>query len=225
MNPTIWMLTVLISLLCLGGCKSGSIEEDRRTTQFNPNLVKLNAAPVAKYDIPIEFIDIDASDFRVEIKARYVVTTDACVAIDYGAALGGLALKPEQSLTLPVNKVAGNLFATQVRLDAIMDGNYFGQGTCKWALDAVSVLFFAGERTFVAGIDKTSIEQGLAQARYFLKSDINTSSNLSNFVFGEQENFYKKELGPQFQVVLRATKVSNTLSSGLNRGRLQAATR
>ena len=225
MKPNIWTLAILTSLLCLGGCKSGSIAKDRRTAQFNPNLVKFNVAPVAKYDIPIEFIDVDASDFQVEVKARYVVTTDACVAIDYGAALGGLALKPEQSLKLPVNKVAGNLFTTHVSLDAIMDGNYFGQGTCKWALDAVSVHFFAGERTFVAGIDKTSIEQGLAQAQYFLKSDINASSDLSQFVFGEQKNFYKKELGPQFQVVLRATKVTNTLSSDLNRGRLQAATR
>jgi hypothetical protein len=142
-----------IASTAFAACSSGSSQPD---IKLNPN--------------PAHFLELSAAvrnppgDFdRVEAKAFYEVENTKCAPL---RKISGVRDTPRYTMDLPVTSV-GTAYRSRVTTDALVDEDYFGQGTCHWRLISAGFYFVEKRRGFHVSVAPPSAHEVSSTAPYF----------------------------------------------------------
>ncbi|MGN6480972.1 hypothetical protein [Luteibacter sp.] len=137
----------------IAACSSGSAHPD----------VKLNPSPVRFFELSAVVKNPPGDFDRVEAKAFYEVENTKCAPL---RKVSGVRDTPHYTIDLPVTP-AGIAYRARFAADALMDGDYFGQGVCHWRLTSVAVSFIRKRRGFHASIVPPQAHEVSSTAPYF----------------------------------------------------------
>ena len=125
--------------------------------------IQVNSKPTAPYDLTAAIKNPPGEFDRVEAKAFYEVQNPACAPI---TSVSGVRNAPRHTISLPVAKTGDSFHATFFA-DALVDGDYYGQGICHWRLTSVGVSVVRKSRRFDASVSPPAPHQQSITAPYF----------------------------------------------------------
>lgn len=166
--------------------------------------VKLAQKPTQTYRLDVAFKDAPGPIAKVRALALYRADNTPCARPQ---PLSGAVLAPEHRLLLPLEKIDGQRFRAVFHRDALMDEDYFGIGVCRWRLQNIAVHFSSPTTDFTAGLAGPAANVARIQTeQYFLNRDYAEKPEPMTIVYGEAAGFYRRTMGPQFQVRLSAER-------------------
>jgi hypothetical protein len=160
--------------------------------------IKVNPNPRMKYEITVTIEGAPVAFDRIEGTVDYKVTNDACVPMTH---FTGVTIPPEKRVSLPLEKVSGNVYKASVYADLLQDENYFGMGVCHWSVVAASALFHNHKTTVVAPL---FIDKILAQAAdtHYYSFDLLLQNEMDIVDSGEAKRSDFKDQARTYSVTL-----------------------
>lgn len=189
-------LTAIGLFFVLPGCNAPA-------NQGQPQNIQLNTAPKSSFIIDIGFQELPGPIDDVTATAFYMVENEGCAK---PLPFSGALLRPDYHLPLTVNSISDGKYEAVFHKDALVDADYFNRGICHWAIQSIAVRFNSPTTTFIASLSIENADPTIEQRYYFLHSDYFKKPAVSDLVFGERPDFYRPELGRQFQIILSARK-------------------
>ena len=130
-----WLVLVYGALIisAMAGCK--------RHEAYVPPEIRRKADPGEMYVVRVT---LESPKFRSPSvatgTAKYFVDNfQECMATDHGAALGGITPQAYRETPIQVRIESETSFVTKAYINPLMDEDYYGLGTCRWTLRAVTV--------------------------------------------------------------------------------------
>lgn len=185
-------------LLLLTACQAG------KAPGIHP---KLNPSVQTGREIAFRFSDPPGAIHQPGAALFYAVTNQDCVPIGYKRALGGVRRLPRYRLAAPVVITADHAYIVTAWDGALVDENYFGLGTCRWALQSVTFTFSSdtGAR-FVAPIAADALREGDDVGLRYLASDFERGAARDPAIFGERPDYYPRSK-PQVSLAIATHEV------------------
>lgn len=126
--------------------------------------IKQNPAPKMRYEITAAIDGAPGPFDRIHGIADYRVTNELCVP---PTPVMGARIVPEKRADIEFRHDHDNIYRATVYLDLLQDEDYFGKGTCHWALMAAGIELTHATVTFSASLFHDDILAGNAIPRYF----------------------------------------------------------
>ncbi len=167
--------------------------------------VRQKASPKKHHDVVFTFNGLPDAISDVTATADYAVDNIECVPARVGS---GARLRPEHSLSLNLQRIDGNKYATTVYTDAIEDEDYYGLGVCRWSLNWTTLRFRSATTAFVGAIAMDQMQAGKPIVLHYLISDFNNKPDPETVVFGEETDIFTAEAGRRFALTVSASEVS-----------------
>lgn len=104
-----------------------------------PPDVKLNPARKERYEIILTVLDDPGPINSVSGRAQFNIRNLDCVPIDYGKAIGGITPNYDTYSKISFSRNGTDSYVGYVYSDLYASGDYYGIGTCHWALTALNV--------------------------------------------------------------------------------------
>lgn len=129
--------------------------------------IKQNPNPKMRYEITATIDGAPGPFDRIHGIADYRVTNELCVP---PTPVMGARIVPEKRAELEFHHDHGNVYRATVYLDLLQDEDYFGKGTCHWALMAAGIELDHATVTFSASLFHDDLLAGNAVPRYFAEA-------------------------------------------------------
>jgi hypothetical protein len=143
----------IAAITAIAACSSGSSRPD----------IKLNRSPVKFFDLSAAVKNPPGDFDRVEAKAFYEVENTKCAPL---RKVSGVRDTPHYTMDLPVTSV-GTAYRARVAADALVDEDYFGQGTCHWRLFSAGFYFVKKRRGFHVSVAPPAANEVRSSRPYF----------------------------------------------------------
>lgn len=166
---------------------------------LRPIEVKVNRAAQRGKALEFRFSGLPGAVRLSDAELHFEIQNRECVPMDYGRAWGGVRLPPRYGLPTPVSLASHGALIVDVPKDALIDENYFGLGTCHWALQSVSLPFASQRARFVASVLADEILTDKDLVLQYLVSDYTSGAEHLPAIFGERPGFYP-DSKPQFSL-------------------------
>jgi hypothetical protein len=167
--------------------------------------VRQKTSPKQQHDVVFTFNGLPDAISDVTATADYAVDNIECVPPHVGS---GARLRPEHSLSLVLQRIDRNKYATTVYADAIEDEDYYRLGVCKWSLNWTTLRFHSATTAFVGAIAMDQMQAGKPLVLHYLVSDFQNKPDPETAVFGEENDIFTAEAGSRFTLTVFASEVS-----------------
>ncbi len=156
-------------------------EDLRKDSLMQTHKFRLNPNPRRRYDIIMTIKDAPGPFGVVGLSAKYYA--DCWYVVDKFA--GALA-QPRYSISPEIRKLDEVTYVSTVYLDPLIDEDYYGNGICRWRLNAVSVGLMAtgsdGETRFSGHISLEKMIDKEPVVTYFWKERYPREEGYGNFL-------------------------------------------
>ena len=165
--------------LCISAC---SASETRMTQNASPEpaaeqgasgrgLAQPNPQPRRGYEIVLTIEEAPGPFAVVRGSAQYdVANRNECGQVN---ASTGTVLRISDFAPVALQRVSETEYRGTVYFDALLEGDYYGRGTCHWELVHVSAMLQAtgadGETTFESSLSAAEVASAATGVRYFWK--------------------------------------------------------
>lgn len=112
---------------------------------------QVNPTPKHRFEIEATLRDAPGEFDSATAQVVYEVQNRKCAPL---TAVSGVRATPRHVVEVPVTRNVDRYQATFFS-DALLDGDYYGQGLCHWSVNIVSIVFKRDKREFVAAIIPT----------------------------------------------------------------------
>jgi len=129
--------------------------------------IKQNPNPKMRYEITATIEGAPGPFDRIHGVADYRVTNELCVP---PTPVMGARIVPEKRADLEFRHDHDNVYRATVYLDLLQDEDYFGKGTCHWALMAAGIELTHASVTFSASLFHDDLLARKAMPRYFAEA-------------------------------------------------------
>jgi hypothetical protein len=126
--------------------------------------IKQNPNPKMRYEITATIEGAPGPFDRIHGIADYRVTNELCVP---PTPVMGARIVPEKRADIEFRHEHDNVYRATVYLDLLEDEDYFGKGTCHWALMAAGIELTHATVTFSASLFHDDVLAGKTVPRYF----------------------------------------------------------
>ncbi|RMH88101.1 hypothetical protein EBB59_12060 [Lysobacter pythonis] len=171
--------------------------------------IRINPQPQEKYEITMRVVGAPRPFEKVIGTAQYDIPDhdDACIPTDYTIApLSGIKNRPSKDMPVEWHKVSDTEYRTEVYLDALLDEDYYGLGTCRWYLTAVRAKLISEPAIFVTSIVNKLLLSGQEGVTFANKEFFNSPPPSFGFYSMLKPGKYQPGDG-QFQINFTARKV------------------
>ncbi|WP_175926302.1 hypothetical protein [Burkholderia cepacia] len=96
---------------------------------------RLNPEPRRPYEITVTVEDAPAPFDSISVHVLYQVVNDRCIRTLRGS---GATPVLERSVSVELTRVDGHRYTGEMFADLMQDEDYFGLGTCHWAVESVN---------------------------------------------------------------------------------------
>ncbi|WP_329859563.1 hypothetical protein [Stenotrophomonas sp. SMYL89] len=184
-------------LLALAAC-SPYADAERDVAAGGRGLAKLNPAPKQAYELVLTLKDAPGPFAIVEGVAQYDVSNYA----DCGRILPatGTAGRITSQEPVELRKVGENEYRGTFYLDRMQDEEYYGRGTCHWALTGVGAMLRAttgeADTRFLTFINKERMNAGNPLTRFYPRADYPQIDEINGYgASGEEDpSSYRTDL-------------------------------
>ncbi|HEL3159575.1 TPA: hypothetical protein UMF67_003334 [Stenotrophomonas maltophilia] len=182
-----WLPATL--LLALAAC-SPYADAERDVAAGGRGLAKLNPAPKQAYELVLTLKDAPGPFAVVEGVAQYDVSNYA----DCGRILPatGTAGRITSQEPVELRKVGENEYRGTFYRDRMQDEEYYGRGTCHWALTGVGAMLRAttgeADTRFLTFIDKERMESDSPLRLYYPNLIYPRAATVANFGASGEED-------------------------------------
>lgn len=146
--------------------RASPVRAERPAYRRNPN-------PTQAYRITMRIEDAPGPFAHMLGLAQFDVVNPECLPPPNDNPGGYTSPIPTVGIEIPLHQVADNEYAGIVHADQMLDEDYHGRGTCRWALIQAQVQLRAtgtrAETRFIASLDGEQIRRTAEQPRVFWK--------------------------------------------------------
>ncbi len=164
--------------------------------------VKKNPNPKMRYEVTVEVNDAPGPFETIIGIADYRVTNELCVP---PTPVMGARIVPEQRATIQFERIHDNVFKGTVYADLYQDEDYFGKGTCHWALVAAGMDLTHGKVTFSASLFHDDLLSGKAVERFFATASYERAA-VQRIDMGIPDRSQFKGNGGLFSITMKAVE-------------------
>lgn len=205
-----WLPATL--LLALAAC-SPYADAERDVAAGGRGLAKLNPAPKQAYELVLTLKDAPGPFVVAEGVAQYDVSNhESCGRILPATGTAGRITSQEP---VELRKVGENEYRGTFYLDRMQDEEYYGRGTCHWALTGVGAMLRAttgeADTRFLTYFKKERMNAGSPLTLYYPKVAYPRAELAANYPASGKEDpsAYKEELrGALFSTTTTVQKLA-----------------
>lgn len=132
--------------------------------------VKTNPTPKERYEIVLTLQE-DPGGSVSEVKGllAHKISNRECMPVDYTRSLGGSRPMLFEDTNIQFKEIADRTYASVIDRDRLIDENYYGLGTCKWQIDALSIRLYIDGRPYTFGMGGIEIAQNSSVYEYCIR--------------------------------------------------------
>lgn len=162
--------------------------------------VQQNPNPKMRYEITAIIEGAPGQFERIQGLADYRATNELCVP---PTLVMGARIVPERRVNIEFRHDHDNLYRATVYLDLLQDEDYFGRGTCHWALMATGIELTHTNVTFSVSLFHDELVAGKPVSRFFAALSY-SSVRTPHLDTGIAERAQFKGAGSVFSVTMKA---------------------
>ncbi|WP_089978915.1 hypothetical protein [Luteibacter sp. UNCMF331Sha3.1] len=164
--------------------------------------IKLNPHPKMRYEITMTVEGAPGGFEAVQGRVDYHVSNPDSVPL---TPLSGATVEPQEHTSVEFERVNDTTYKAYVYADRYLDEDYFGRGTCHWALVAVSANLIQGRARFSPMIVADDVFRQKESRRWFANQAYR-GSPLSGPDIGTGKRSDYKQPDDTFSVTLQSTE-------------------
>lgn len=130
--------------------------------------IKQNPHPRMRYEITLIIQGAPGPFDSINGSVHYGVANDHCVPLE---PLSGARLSPDKHIPLVFTRVSGNLYKGTLYADLLQDEDYYGRGTCHWAIVGATAVFKVKSTDFSPAVFHDDIVAQKPVTTYFANGD------------------------------------------------------
>ncbi|WMD21931.1 hypothetical protein RAS12_06030 [Achromobacter seleniivolatilans] len=219
--PNFWFRSVALPLalaLPLSGCALSDGAQDQNATGTKNSVAgehrekyRQNPNPAQAYEIILSVANAPGTFESVEGHAYYEAPNCSFV-VDRAA---GVRSHPDIGLPVLLHKRQDGSYTGTVYFDAMVDDEYFGNGTCRWKMTSMSVRLMAtgakAETRYAPSLTNRQVADACPVRYYFWKGTYPSSRTSGFAAFGETDPAkYRTEIRDDlFSITLAARNPKN----------------
>jgi hypothetical protein len=166
--------------------------------------IKQNPNPKMRYEITATIDGAPGPFESIRGVADYRVTNELCVP---PTPVMGARIVPEKRTAVEFRHDHGNVYRAAIYLDLLQDEDYFGKGTCHWALMATGIELTHATVTFSASLFHDDVLAGKPVPRYFAEGSY-TKAQTQRIDTGIADRAQFHGAGNLFSITMKASEAT-----------------